>query len=281
MHHRRPTRVAYLVSALAMLSLALAACGDDNDSSSAASRAESTASGAGTSGSTTEARATGPVTVFAAASLTEAFTEIGAQFEGADPEADLTFNFAASSALVRQITEGAPADVYASADEANMTKLVDASGAAGEPQVFARNPLEIIVQPGNPKGITGLADLANSGVVFVTCAPEVPIGRYTADALQKAGVTATPASYEENVKAVATKVTLGEADAGVVYATDVAAAGASAEGVTIPEDHNVVASYPVATTSEAPNAEGAAAFVELVLSDDGQAVLEEFGFAAP
>ena len=141
--------------------------------------------------------------------------------------------------------------------------------------------MEIIVEPGNPKGITGLADLARADVLFVTCAPEVPIGRYSAEALAKAGVTATPVSYEADVKAVVTKVTSGEADAGIVYSTDVKAAGSAASGVEIPENQNVIATYPIAVTKAAPNAEAAEAFVDYVTSNDGARTLEKFGFASP
>lgn len=233
---------------------------------------------------TTEAPAPaveGDVTVFAAASLTAAYTEIGEAFKTEYPDADVIFNFASSSDLVTQINEGAPADVYASADEANMTKLTDAGGNAGEPQVFATNSLQIIVEPGNPKGITGVADLADPDLLYVTCAPEVPIGKYGAQVLAAAGVTVTPVSLEENVKGIVTKVTLGEADAGIVYTTDVIAAGDQAEGVDIAADINVTATYPLVVTAEAPNADGAQAFVDFVLSEQGQKILGTYGFTAP
>lgn len=223
----------------------------------------------------------GDVTVLAAASLTAAYTEIGDAFMTEYPDASVTFNFASSSDLVNQINEGAPADVYASADEANMTKLTDAGGNAGEPTVFATNSLQIIVQPGNPKGITGVADLADSGLIYITCAPEVPIGTYAAQVLINAGVTVAPSSLEENVKGIVTKVTLGEADAGIVYKTDVTAAGSEAEGIDIPADINVVASYPVVVTKEAPNAAAGQAFIDFVLGEQGQAILVDHGFAAP
>ena len=135
--------------------------------------------------------------------------------------------------------------------------------------------------PGNPKGITGVADLANHDLIVVLCAPEVPCGKYAAQIFENAGVTVTPKSFEENVKAVVTKVTLGEADAGIVYATDVTAAGAEAEGVEIPADINVVAEYPIAATTEAPNADGAQAFIDFVLSEQGQKILASYGFLAP
>ena len=230
---------------------------------------------------TTSSSVTGEVSVFAAASLTAAYTEIGDAFMVEFPDADVTFNFASSSDLVAQIAEGAPADVYASADEANMTKLIDAGGNAGEPQVFATNSLEIIVEPGNPKGIATVADLAGPDLLYVTCAPEVPIGKYAAQVLDAAGVSPEVASFEENVKGIVTKVTLGEADAGIVYATDVLAAGDAAEGVTIPADINVTASYPLVVTKEAANVTGGQAFVDFVLGDAGQTILQSYGFTAP
>jgi molybdate transport system substrate-binding protein len=267
---RRPRLLLTVVTALCLLGAA--ACGDDGDGAAATSAAAEPSA-------TTGAGASGEVTVFAAASLTEAFRQLGEDFMAENPDAEVTFNFAASSALVQQITEGAPADVFASADQANMAKLTDAALNGSEPRVFAENQLRIIVPAGNPEGIEGLADLADPGLVYVTAAPEVPIGRYAAESLAKAGVTVTPASLEENVKAVVTKVTLGEADAGIVYATDVTAAGSQAEGVDIPAEHNVLATYPIATTGEAPNPEGAEAFVDHVLSPEGQAVLRSFGFS--
>ncbi len=257
------TRV--LVSSLVVAVLAFAACGgDDSDATSAAAPAVE-----------------GTVTVFAATSLTAAFTEIGDAFMVEYPDAEVVFNFAASSELVTQIGEGAPADVFASADQNNMTELIDAGGNATEPALFARNLLQIIVGPGNPTGITGVADLADEDLIVVTCAPEVPCGRYSAEIFANAGVTVTPKSLEENVKAVVSKVTLGEADAGVVYRTDVIAAGSDAGGVEIPEDINVMAEYPIAVTTDAPNAVGAQAFIDVVLSEQGRKILESYGFLAP
>jgi molybdate transport system substrate-binding protein len=225
--------------------------------------------------------ASGDLTVFAAASLSAAFTEIGEAFMSEHPDVAVTFNFAASSELVTQIAEGAPADVFASADVSNMATLTDAGMNAAEPVVFATNLAKIIVGPGNPEGITGVEDLANEELIVVQCAPEVPCGRYAAQVFENARVTVTPKSLEENVKAVVTKVTLGEADAGIVYATDVMAAGADAEGVTIPVGVNVVAEYPIAATKNAPNAAGAQAFIDVVLSDQGQAILASYGFLEP
>jgi molybdate transport system substrate-binding protein len=223
----------------------------------------------------------GDITVFAAASLSGAFNELGDAFTAANPAVDVTFNFAASSELAAQIGEGAPADVFASADEANMTKVIDRAGTAAAPEVFATNRLEVIVAPGNPLGITGLADLADPDLIFVTAAPDVPIGEYAREVLANAGVTPTPKSLEENVKAIVSKVVLGEADAGIVYATDVRAAGSDAEGVTIPAELNVVAAYPIAVPSGSTSPESAAAFIDFVLSPEGQSILDSYGFGRP
>jgi molybdate transport system substrate-binding protein len=185
------------------------------------------------------------------------------------------FNFAGSSALAAQITQGAPADVFASADQPNMQKVVDA-GYANAPGVFASNRLQMVVGRGNPKGIRSLADLARPGLVVVVCAPAVPCGAYGAQALGKAGVTVHPASQEQDVKAVVTKVQLGEADAGIVYQTDVRAAGSGVEGVDIPAEQNVTAEYPIAVLKGAGPA--AAAFVDFVRTAEGQRILAGFGF---
>jgi molybdate transport system substrate-binding protein len=221
------------------------------------------------------------VTVFAAASLSNAFTELGDAFTSANPETAVTFNFAASSALVAQIGQGAPADVFASADLINMTKLVEADHHAAEPVVFTTNLAQIIVEARNPHGITGVADLANEDLIVISCAPEVPCGRYTQQVLDNAGVTVRFSSFEENPRAVVSKVTLGEADAGIVYVTDVIAAGDAAAGVEIPTDVNVIAEYPITVTREARSPQTAQAFIEFVRSDDGQAILRSYGFGAP
>jgi molybdate transport system substrate-binding protein len=228
---------------------------------------------AGCSGSDDEVAT---VTVFAASSLTAPFTEIETAFAAEHPDIDVVFSFAASSALATQITEGAPADVFASADTVTMDRVVDR--LVGESIVFATNRLQIVTEPGNPLGITTLADLADPSVLFVTCAPEVPIGAYTAEALAKAGVTVNPVSFEENVKGIVTKVASGEADAGVVYATDLIAAGSSVTGVDVPDEFDVSASYPIARTS---SNEAARTFVEFVSSSTAREILEDFGFGAP
>lgn len=224
---------------------------------------------------------TGAITVFAASSLTEAFTEIGSSFEAATPGARVRFDFAGSGDLVTQIGQGAPADVFASADDSNMKKLTDAGEAIGTPTVVARNTLEIITAAGNPKGIATLADLARPDLIVVLCAETVPCGKLAQQALAKASVAVTPKSLEDKVKGVVTKVTTGEADAGIVFATDVIAAGASAGGVEIPAAQNAVTDYPVTVTKAATNGAGAAAFITYLASPSGQAILAKYGFLAP
>ena len=223
----------------------------------------------------------GEITVFAAASLTDAFTEIAAAFADAHPGASATFSFDASSTLAQQILAEAPADVFASADTTQMDELTDAGLAAAEPRVFGTNRLEIIVPAGNPAGITGVADLADGDVKVVLCAAEVPCGRYSSQVLDAAAVTVTPVSLEQNVRGVVTKVSAGEADAGIVYATDVRAAGDAAEGVAIPADVNVRAEYPIAAVGTSEEPDVGHAFIEFVLGPDGQAVLADHGFGAP
>jgi len=223
----------------------------------------------------------GSITVFAASSLSNAFTEIGAEFSSTHPGANVTFDFGASSTLARQIADGSPADVFAAADQAQMEVLAGAGRLATEPAVFATNSLEIIVGRGNPDGVSGIGALADDALLVVVAAPEVPLGAYTAEVLRRAGVVVTPRSYEENASAVVNKVVLGEADAGIVYSTDVIAAGDRAEGVPIPEDVNVVATYPIATVESAADAELAHEFVDYVLQQEGQDVLARYGFGNP
>jgi molybdate transport system substrate-binding protein len=222
-----------------------------------------------------------PVLVFAAASLTESFTALGEAFAKAHAPARVEQNFAGSPALVAQIESGAPADVIATADGANMAKLESQGLLAGAPVVFARNGLEIVVEKGNPKGIAGLTDLARADLVVILAAEAVPAGRYAREALAAAGVTVEPKSLEENVKAVLNKVALGEADAGIVYTTDVRSAGERVGGVAIPDPQNALASYPIALVKHPSLRDDAKAFVAFVLSAEGRAVLARFGFLAP
>ena len=223
----------------------------------------------------------GPLTVSAAASLQSAFTDIKSAFELAHADVTVTINFGASSTLAQQIKDGAPVDVFASADEANMAKLSDAQLLKDQPTLFATNSLEIIVRKGNPTKISVLSDLSTSGRIYVTCAPEVPIGKYGAQVLQKAGVTARPASLEPDVKGIVTKVTSGEADAGIVYATDITATNGAADGVPIPADINVTAKYPIATIATSTHIATATAWIAFVAGANGQAILQRYGFRVP
>jgi molybdate transport system substrate-binding protein len=179
---------------------------------------------------------------------------------------------------VTQIEQGASADVLASADTTNMDKLKTDGFTAGTPQIFAHNKLEIVVAAGNPKGITGLADLAKPGVIYITEAPTVPAGKYALQILANANVKVTPKSLETDVKSVVSKIELGEADAGIVYVTDVKAAGDKVTGVPIPDSVNVIATYPIVAVKGTKNADLANAFIAYVLSADGQATLQSFGF---
>ncbi len=221
------------------------------------------------------------ITVFAAASLTVAFQAIGREFERSAPGTTVQFNFAGSSTLAQQIREGAPADVFASADEANMQTLAEAGEFAGAARVFATNRLAIVVQAGNPQHLTGLSDLTNRTLTLALAAPAVPAGKYATEAFAKAGLAVPAASQEPDVRAVLNKVAFGEADAGIVYVTDVRAAGGQVEAVAIPDQHNVVARYPIAVLKHAAGARNAAAFVDFVLSDTGQRTLAGYGFMVP
>jgi molybdate transport system substrate-binding protein len=252
---RTRTRLAAVLAAAA---LGLAACGGG---------------GSGGSGGQSPAE----IKVFAAASLTAAFTELGRRYTAAQGT-KVTFNFAGSQALATQIGQGAPADVFASADLDNMAKVKD---LVATPQSFASNRLAIVVEQGNPRGIRTLDDLAGGDVKVVLAAREVPAGRYAKQVLDRAGVKVTPVSQEDNVKAVVAKVSLGEADAGIVYATDVAAGGARVEGVDIPREQNVVATYPIVTVKAGKAQDAAQAFMDLVLSGQGQEVLHRYGFLPP
>jgi molybdate transport system substrate-binding protein len=244
---------------LALVVASLASCGGDDDTKEA-----------------------GSVTVLAASSLTEAFTELGAAFEEVHDGVRVTFSFAASSALAEQVNQGGPGDVLVTADAANMQKVLDA-GNAKDPTVIATNRLALLVEKGNPEGITGLDDLARDDIVFVLCADAVPCGKYGARALDLVGIDRTPASLEENVKAVVAKVTLGEADAGIVYVTDVQAVGDKAEGIDIDvaDDPDLIASYPIALLSASTQASLGRAWIDFVLSDAGREILRSHGFGTP
>ena len=216
--------------------------------------------------------------IAATSSLTEVFNDIGEQFMLANPDITIAFNFASSSDLALQISQGLPADVFASADVKNMAKVTDAGLLHGQPVAFATNSLEIVVEKGNPLFIDSLARLASPGLLFVTCPIEVPIGGYTAEVLRNAGVTVTPASLEENVKGILTKVSLGEADAGIVYRTDILAAGNSVTGVPIADNVNVTTKYLIGALRDSQNQDASQRFSIFLSSEQGQKIFSQFGF---
>jgi molybdate transport system substrate-binding protein len=202
-------------------------------------------------------------------------------FRARHARVEVVFNFAGSQQLAAQIIEGAPADVFASANHEQMSRVVASARVAVEPRTFARNALAIAVEPGNPQGVRGLSDLACDGLIVVLAAEEVPAGRYAREALRKAGVVVKPASLEADVRQVISRVALGEADAGIVYRSDLLAAGTDVAGVEIPAEYNVEAVYPIAVLSEGPAGELGRAFVDLVLSEEGRRILGEAGFSLP
>lgn len=216
------------------------------------------------------------ITVSAAASLTEAFTEIGEAFEERNPGVTVRFNFAGSSTLAEQINSGAPVDVFASASDAAMDRAQD---ALDERVPFASNTLAIVVPPGNPAGITALEDLAQSSVTLVICDAPVPCGAAAMSLIDKNELGVTPASLEPDVRAVLTKVITDEADAGIVYLSDVLAAGTRVESIEIPDSSNVTTTYPIAIVNSASPA--ARDFMEFVLGPDGQAIMRKWGFGTP
>jgi molybdate transport system substrate-binding protein len=231
------------------------------------------------------------LSVFAAASLTDAFTELGQKFEAGHPGVSVTFNFAGSQALRTQIEEGAPADVFASANKTEMDTLgKDGFVAQGTSQVFLNNKLVVILPANNTTHVTKLEDLANPGVMLVLAAEEVPVGKYARQALDqmngqfgtdfKDKVLANVVSNEDNVKQVVAKVQLGEADAGIVYTSD-AVAAPELKTIEIPGELNVIAQYPIAALTKSANADLANAFIEYILSNDGQSILQKWGFAPP
>jgi molybdate transport system substrate-binding protein len=240
---------------------------------------------AGCSASSTEPSHAGAppatLTVFAAASLKQTFTDLGAAFEKDHPGTTVTFNFAGSSDLVAQLNQGAPADVFASADTKNMTKATDAGVLAGAPVNFATNTLTIVTPPGNPTGIASFADLARPGTQVVVCAPQVPCGAATERIEKATGVTLSPVSEESAVTDVLGKITSGQADAGLVYVTDATGAGDKVTAIGFPESADAVNTYPIAVLKDAADAAAAQRFVDLVTSPAGRHVLAAAGFAAP
>ncbi|PZF58386.1 molybdate ABC transporter substrate-binding protein [Curtobacterium sp. MCSS17_008] len=263
------------VTAVVIAALATSACSSSPGAGAGAGRGSSTGSATGSSAPT------GSITVFAAASLQRTFTELGERYEQEHPGTTITFSFAGSSDLVSQIRNGAPADVFASADEATMAELTGADLATGWPRDFATNTLEIAVAPGNPEGIEDLRDLASSDVQLVTCASPVPCGA-AADAVERAaGVTLRPVSEEQSVADVLGKVASGQADAGLVYVTDVAGSGGRVDGVRFEESTEAVNTYPIGVLQGSTNPGLAASFAAYVRSDAGRQVLTDAGFGAP
>jgi molybdate transport system substrate-binding protein len=221
------------------------------------------------------------VTVFAAASLKSAFAQIRQHYQDENPGSTIEFNFAGSSDLVTQLTQGAKADVFASADKRNMDKAASAGLLAADPITFASNTLVIVVAPGNPKHVGSFADLAKPGLAVVQCAAPVPCGGAAQKVAAQSGVRLNPVSEEMSVTDVLNKVTSGQADAGLVYRTDAISAGAKVSTVEFPEAAGAVNSYPIAVLKTAADADAARRFVDLVTGDTGQKILQQAGFAKP
>jgi molybdate transport system substrate-binding protein len=255
----------FILTTAGLAAVALAGC-----SSSSSSPATSSSS----------APATGTVTVFAAASLTGAFTQIGKQFEAAHKGDTVKFSFGPSSGLEAQITSGAPADVFASASPKTMQDVVSA-GDASNPQNFAKNIMEVAVPPNNPGKVASLSDLAKKSVKVALCQPQVPCGTVAAEVFKNAGITVKPVTLQPDVKSVLTQVETNNVDAGMVYVTDVMAAGSKVKGVTIPANENASTLYPIASISSSKEKSIAQAFVAYVLSPAGQQVLTAAGFEKP
>jgi len=256
-------RFAFTIAALT--AVAVAGCSSNSSSSPS---------------STSSSPATGTITVFAAASLTGAFTQIGKQFEAAHKGDTVKFSFGPSSGLATEITSGAPADVFASASPKNMQEVVSA-GDASNPQNFVKNTMEVAVPPNNPAKVTSVNDLAKKSVKVALCQPQVPCGAVAAEVFKNAGITVKPVTLQPDVKSVLTQVELGNVDAGMVYVTDVLAAGSKVKGVTIPASDNASTLYPIATISSSKHTSVAQAFMSYVLSPAGQQVLTAAGFQKP
>ncbi|MFC9283936.1 molybdate ABC transporter substrate-binding protein [Streptomyces collinus] len=270
---RRTRRMLQLAGAGAAALMALSACSSSSSSDDSSAKADKSGSAS--------PKLSGTVTVFAAASLKESFTALGKQFEQQHPGTKVTFNFGGSDSLAAGITGGAPADVFAAASPKTMALVTDRKDVAGTPATFVRNQLEIATLPGNPDKVASLKDLTKSGLKVVLCDKTVPCGAAAQKALEASDLKLTPVSYEQDVKSALTKVELKEADAAVVYKTDVKAAGDKVEGVEFPESAKAINDYPIALLKDAQNAAAAKAFIALVRSADGQQVLSEAGFLKP
>jgi molybdate transport system substrate-binding protein len=270
--HVRRTAITFIAAGIVGIT-AVAGCGSSGTSGSSASPTVSATA-------SSPAALSGSITVFAAASLQEAFATIGKQFEAAHPGVKVTFSFGASSTLATQIINGAPADVFASASPKNMQQVVTA-GDAASPVNFAKNVMEVAVPPANPAHVTSVNDLAKSSVKVALCQPQVPCGATAAKVFANAKITVKPVTLQPDVKSVLTQVELGNVDAGVVYVTDVNAAGTKVTGVQIPASVNASTEYPIAPLSKSGNAPTAQAFVAYVLSPAGQSVLTAAKFEKP
>jgi molybdate transport system substrate-binding protein len=262
-------RVTVIAAGLA--ALALAGCSSSGPGSSSTSTPSHRGSASSPSGS---------ITVFAAASLTGAFTQLGKQFEAAHPGVKVTFSFGPSSGLATQINAGAPADVFAAASTKNMKAVVGA-GYAADPQDFARNVMEVAVPPANPGHVTSVSGLAKSSVKVALCQPQVPCGVTAAKVFRNGKITVKPVTLEPDVKAVLAKVELGSVDAGMVYVTDVLAAGSKVKGIKIPASIEASTTYPIAVISKSSRRSTAQQFVAYVLSPAGHSVLSAAGFEKP
>jgi len=259
-------RFAVIATGLAVV--AMAGCSSSGSPSSSSTNTPS------------KSAATGTITVFAAASLMGSFTTIGQQFDAAHPGDTVKFSFGPSSGLATEITSGAPADVFASASPKNMDTVVSA-GDASSPQDFAKNIAEVAVPPSNPGHVASVTDLAKSSVKVALCQPQVPCGKIAAEVFKNAGITVKPVTLQPDVKSTLTQVELGNVDAGVVYVTDVMAAGSKVKGIVIPANDNASTLYPIAASTKSKNLSIAQQFVAYVLSSAGQQVLATAGFEKP
>ncbi|MER6463128.1 molybdate ABC transporter substrate-binding protein [Streptomyces sp. NPDC048409] len=270
---RRTRRTLQVAGASVAALLALSACSSSDDDSSAKTKSDTSSSAS--------PKLSGSITVFAAASLKESFTTLKADFEKAHPGTKVDFSFGGSDTLAAQITSGAPADVFAAASPKTMAIVTDKKDTAAAPATFVRNQLEIATLPGNPDKVSSLKDLTDSKLKVVLCDKTVPCGAAAQKALDASKLKLTPVSYEEDVKSALNKVVLKEADAAVVYKTDVKAAGDKVEGVEFPESADAINDYPIAPLKNAQNPELAKAFIALVQSAEGQQVLNQAGFLKP
>jgi len=267
----------FAVSIAALSAIAVAGCSSSSSSSTSAPAAAASSSAPAAASSALPA---GTITVLAAASLQQSFTQIGKQFDAAHPGVTVKFSFGASSTLATEITSGAPADVFASAAPANMDTVVKADDATN-PVDFAKNTAEVAVPPNNPANVTSVNDLAKSSVKVALCEPQVPCGVLAAEVFKNAGITVKPVTLQANVTATLTQVETGNVDAGMVYVTDVKGAGSKVKGIVIPASDNASTLYPIATVSSSKQTATAQAFVAYVLSPAGQKVLAAAGFQAP